>query len=789
MSASRVRTVLAVCSGLTLVAVGAQSLHAQCADGTPPPCEVRAEQVVARATPPPSAAERGRSFLVLPFRNVRGIADDDWLTEAPVMLGDALSRWQEVSVVSHEELYSALRRHRLTEGEVMDEAKVRRVAEETGGWTVVTGEVLRLGTRIRVGARARDVATNRIIARITEQAASDEEIPEVYEKIAAELLKTTGLDVPTSQLAAAPTQSLGAYKAYLRGLARYNRGESVGAREAFLEAVSLDSTFAQAYAKLAMVSLTPEDLLNPQSERYRYAARAAALAQRLPPRERALVRAVNDLWLGQVSAARESLEELVAADSNDVEALENLSVLEMSDFLMVGVDGEQRPRGSFNNAARLAKRVLALDPNRHQNYQMLYQVYAFAGGLFGGLVPGLSTEGRTLLMMLQTPPERLFVALLRDSIELVPADSLRYLGPGSLRAYRKRARDVVLQWVTRWLNAAPQNSQAHWTASFAYELDEQFEEALEELNTADSLGVELPVDARWGRRMLLLAKQRKFEEAMVIADSLTEAGYFDTLEVFAQAQAAPPAFNLYLLSGRLEDADAVAGRLSLAFRALGVDSATARQAAATSLTNPVTDVAGMAHGTQTFRFEALDSLFARIKEIPPNGILEEHLGVIVGAAGGSGPAMWEFQAHVAAGGRAAMLLLADTERSNLLVGLAGALVNLDSAETARLEVLEILAAVVVRQPDNLGAHYQIGKIGALTGKRLDMAEASLRVYLQHDEPAGGPSHAGAHWRLGMIFEHRGETELARAEYETALKLSPNLRQAREALEKLGTPEP
>lgn len=107
-------------------------LAAQCPDGTPPPCEVR----TARAAPviPPPPEERSRRFLVLPFRNTTRAEATEWLVDgSPTLLSDALAQWEDVYVVPPERLYPALGRHGLEPGGVMDEAKVRRVAAETGG--------------------------------------------------------------------------------------------------------------------------------------------------------------------------------------------------------------------------------------------------------------------------------------------------------------------------------------------------------------------------------------------------------------------------------------------------------------------------------------------------------------------------------------------------------------------------------------------------------------------------------------------------------------------------------
>src|SRR5438874_3156870 len=118
--------------------------RSQCPDGSPPPCgSVRDTRVMARlAVVPPSATERARRFLILPFRNVTRQPDQDWLVEgSTTMLADALGRWEGISVVSDERLYPVLKKQGIAPGSVIDPQRVRRLAEETGGWTAVTGEV------------------------------------------------------------------------------------------------------------------------------------------------------------------------------------------------------------------------------------------------------------------------------------------------------------------------------------------------------------------------------------------------------------------------------------------------------------------------------------------------------------------------------------------------------------------------------------------------------------------------------------------------------------------------
>jgi hypothetical protein len=118
-------------AGLVLSLVATSAVAAQCPDGTPPPCDSRrsaAMTLIPRAAVVPSLAERGRRFLVLPFRNVTRQADQDWLVEgSTTMLAEALGRWKGISVVPDEKLYPALKRAGITPGTVADEDRVRRV--------------------------------------------------------------------------------------------------------------------------------------------------------------------------------------------------------------------------------------------------------------------------------------------------------------------------------------------------------------------------------------------------------------------------------------------------------------------------------------------------------------------------------------------------------------------------------------------------------------------------------------------------------------------------------------
>jgi tetratricopeptide (TPR) repeat protein len=89
-----------------------------------------------------------------------------------------------------------------------------------------------------------------------------------------------------------------------------------------------------------------------------------------------------------------------------------------------------------------------------------------------------------------------------------------------------------------------------------------------------------------------------------------------------------------------------------------------------------------------------------------------------------------------------------------------------------------------RSPTDGAALYQLGRVGAVSGAKLDRAQWALDRFLQMPHKRGTPSIAAAHWRMGMIHEAKGDRTAARAAYETALRLDPKLAGAKASLDKL-----
>jgi tetratricopeptide (TPR) repeat protein len=78
--------------------------------------------------------------------------------------------------------------------------------------------------------------------------------------------------------------------------------------------------------------------------------------------------------------------------------------------------------------------------------------------------------------------------------------------------------------------------------------------------------------------------------------------------------------------------------------------------------------------------------------------------------------------------------------------------------------------------------YHIGTTYVLEEKDLDRAEELFDLYLDSPPGPDQPTHAMAHWRLGMVYRLKGENDLAIEHFEKAVELNPQNKEFRAALE-------
>jgi tetratricopeptide (TPR) repeat protein len=85
------------------------------------------------------------------------------------------------------------------------------------------------------------------------------------------------------------------------------------------------------------------------------------------------------------------------------------------------------------------------------------------------------------------------------------------------------------------------------------------------------------------------------------------------------------------------------------------------------------------------------------------------------------------------------------------------------------DVDAILAQAEKAVPDNFIAFFRVANNCLGRKTELARAERYFRKYLTMEQEPGTPSHATAHWRLGLVLEQLGRKSEALAELDTAVK--------------------
>ena len=113
-----------------------------------------------------------------------------------------------------------------------------------------------------------------------------------------------------------------------------------------------------------------------------------------------------------------------------------------------------------------------------------------------------------------------------------------------------------------------------------------------------------------------------------------------------------------------------------------------------------------------------------------------------------------------------------------------ALATLYMSDKKAVEAFGLFDEALAANPDDYTALYQLGRLSAMTGQRIDQGIANLRRCLTMTPPVGQPGHAPVNWRIGNLLEKQGDKEGARAAYEATLAIDPNFVRAIEDLRKL-----
>jgi serine/threonine protein kinase/tetratricopeptide (TPR) repeat protein len=289
------------------------------------------------------------TLTVLPFHNVSGAPDADWLRSGlQVMLSSDLAHTPTVRVVAPERLNTVLSDLKLEDVARYDTATVRSIAEYVGADTVVSGSFVKLGGAGRVDVIIAQPTTG-AEARVKVEAADDAELLASIGHIAAEILRSveTGAerDLVTTMVGEKGSRDPEAVRAYVDGLSRLYQGDNIEAAARLRSAIETDPGFAMActYLGEALTNLGREE------EAAEWLSRAVELSGSLPRTDSLFVAARQALAAGEPSRAIEALDQLTTLLPNNLGAFYELALA-------------HELVGNWEEATENLERVVELDP-------------------------------------------------------------------------------------------------------------------------------------------------------------------------------------------------------------------------------------------------------------------------------------------------------------------------------------------------------------------------------------------------------------------------------------------
>ncbi len=289
------------------------------------------------------------SIAVLPFKNMSGSPDAEWMSAGlQVMLSSDLARVPTLRVVPTDRLAALMTDLKLGADSAFDDVALRSMGEFLSVDTIVGGSFVKLGPAARVDVSIRRPATGEEIA-VKAEAKDEAELLNVVAHLAAEIHRAveteSGRDLVVTMVGERGSQNPEAIRAYVDGLSRLHEGNNIEAIPLLQKAIDHDADFALAYtylgAALANSGRTEEARANLQKalERSRGLSRSDAL----------FVTAREAMMTGEVRRAIEAFELLIQLLPNNLGALYELAQA-------------YELEGEWDDAIKSLERVLQFDP-------------------------------------------------------------------------------------------------------------------------------------------------------------------------------------------------------------------------------------------------------------------------------------------------------------------------------------------------------------------------------------------------------------------------------------------
>ncbi len=289
------------------------------------------------------------SIAVLPFKNMSGNPDADWMSSGlQMMLSSDLARVPSLRVVPADRLAALMTDLKLGPDSAFDEIALKSVGEFLSVDTVVGGSFVKLGPASRIDVSIRRPSTGEDKS-IKAEAPDEAELLKVISHLAAEVRRAVetegGRDLVITMVGERGSQDPEAIHAYVDGLSRLHEGNNLEAIDLLGKAIESDPGFALAYTYLGEALSNSGRMEEARDSLKKALDRAGGLSRS----DSLFVTAREAMMAGEVRRAIEAFELLTQLLPNNLGAFFELAQA-------------YELEGEWDQAIKNLERMIQLDP-------------------------------------------------------------------------------------------------------------------------------------------------------------------------------------------------------------------------------------------------------------------------------------------------------------------------------------------------------------------------------------------------------------------------------------------
>ncbi|HLF19442.1 MAG TPA: protein kinase [Bacteroidota bacterium] len=280
------------------------------------------------------------------------------------MLITALEQSRRLDVLPRSRMFDILKVLGKANTERIDEGLGKEICNQAGINSLLLTSIRKFGKVYTVDLKVVDPKEGKYLFTATETGEGQESVPSLLDKLSQKTREgfkenRTEIQSASKNVADVTTSNMEAYQHFFRGQQLMNEVKFVEAQEEYRKAVALDSTFGLAYYGLAYA-------INWQSGSQEQARapiqKALALVDRIPEKERSLLRAVDAQNNGGFASGIAILKEMEKVYPNDKEMLYNIGDWSFH-------------AGELAVAGQYLEKVLAMDPTMERTLEHLCWTY------------------------------------------------------------------------------------------------------------------------------------------------------------------------------------------------------------------------------------------------------------------------------------------------------------------------------------------------------------------------------------------------------------------------------